>query len=129
MTADESLARPEAETKDAHPLMVGSIGASLALIIGLGLLGGKLIVGHGDFESEKLLRGPRETFEHGPLAASDIDRSWAEINRTLASEANGYAWIDRRAGIVRVPIGRAIDLICAEQGRPIGNGAERQEPP
>jgi hypothetical protein len=129
MSQQESSKRPEAETVDAQPKLVGAIAASLALIIGIGLLGGSMMVGRADIESERVLRGTDEFFERGTSAVSDIDRSWAQINSSLMSESPGYAWIDRRAGIVRVPIDRAIDLICIEQGRPFETRVERQESP
>jgi hypothetical protein len=129
MTTQEPVKRPEAETEDAHPMLVGVIASSLGLIVGLGLFGGLLFVGRPEIRAERLVRGSDETFEHGVVAASDIERSWAEINRSTASEAENYAWIDRRAGIVRVPISRAIDLICEEQGRPNTSQPERRESP
>ncbi len=33
----------------------------------------------------------------------------------------GYGWVDRKAGVVRVPIERAMDLV-AERGVPQGKG-------
>jgi hypothetical protein len=129
MNMQEPRARPEAETEDAHPLLVGVIATSLVLIIGFGLLGGFLIVGRADIQAEKLAHGSAASFEHGVVEASDISRSWAEIDQSSAPDMEGYAWIDRRAGIVRVPIGRAIDLICAEQGAQEGNRAERRDSP
>jgi hypothetical protein len=129
MTARETSTRPGAETEDASPKLVGAIVASLTLIVAFGLIGGMLIVRRSDMEAEEMQRGSDEFFEHGILAASDVDRSWAEINRSSASETGGYAWIDRRSGIVRVPIDRAIDLVCAEQGKPNGNLSERRVSP
>ncbi len=37
-------------------------------------------------------------------------------------ELNSYAWIDRKAGIVRIPVDRAMELI-AQQGLPVRAGA------
>lgn len=45
----------------------------------------------------------------------------AELERLRARERellHGYAWIDREAGVVRIPIGRAMDLV-AERGLPV----------
>jgi hypothetical protein len=44
-----------------------------------------------------------------------------DLNRMLAAEEeilNGYAWIDRQRGLVRIPIARAMDLVVRE-GLPV----------
>jgi hypothetical protein len=128
MTSTKPMARPEAEAEDAHPKLVGAIAAALALIVALGIIGGLAMVDRSNIEAEKTQRGSDEYFEHGALATSDVQRSWAEINRSLVPETSGYAWIDRRAGIVRIPVDRAIDLICAEQGKPNGSLSGKQDP-
>ena len=129
MTTREPATRPEAETEDASPRLVGAIAASLTLIVSFGLLGGILFVSRSDMAVEKIQRGSDESFEHGILATSDVDRSWAQIDGSSVPETGGYAWVDRRAGIVQIPIDRAIDLICAEQVKPNGNLPERRVSP
>jgi hypothetical protein len=56
-------------------------------------------------------------FQDGPEARTDVDRSWAECERDTRSHLSGYGWVDRPAGIVRIPIDRAIDLVCAAEAR------------
>lgn len=45
------------------------------------------------------------------------------------AELNSYGWIDRKAGVVRIPIDRAMDLII-QQGLPvrIGTNANKTGP-
>ncbi len=33
------------------------------------------------------------------------------------AQLNGYAWVDRQAGVVRIPIERAMELLAAEGGK------------
>ncbi len=37
--------------------------------------------------------------------------------RTTEISLNSYGWVDQSAGVVRLPIGRAMELVVAEQGR------------
>jgi hypothetical protein len=50
---------------------------------------------------------PEPRLQAHPLA--DLARLHAEEDRLL----HGYAWVDREAGTVRIPIERAIDLLVA----------------
>ena len=36
---------------------------------------------------------------------------WQEIYATQQAELNSYSWVDQEAGIVRIPIDRAIELL------------------
>ena len=42
------------------------------------------------------------------------------------AELNSYGWIDKKAGVVRIPIERALDLI-AQRGLPASNGTNRNQ--
>ena len=46
-------------------------------------------------------------------AVQDLKQMQAEEDRTLSS----YGWVDQHKGVVRIPIGRAIDLL-AQRGLP-----------
>ena len=39
-----------------------------------------------------------------------------ELRGKQAAQATHYAWVDRKNGIVQLPIDRAMDLIAGEQG-------------
>jgi hypothetical protein len=47
----------------------------------------------------------------------DIDR----LRREAAARLDGYGWVDRDRGVVRIPIGRAMELLQARAG---ASGAE-----
>jgi hypothetical protein len=107
--------RPLYESEDAQPRVVVATGAALAGIIALGLIAGLLFdsrrpAGHADQSPF----GPEGMFQHGAAERTSIGESWADSDRAVRSHLEGYAWVDRRAGIVRIPIERAIDLVCAE---------------
>jgi hypothetical protein len=47
----------------------------------------------------------------------DLERMWAEEDATLHS----YGWVDRKAGVVRIPIERAMELTL-QRGLPARTG-------
>jgi hypothetical protein len=50
----------------------------------------------------------------------------ADLNRFRATEEaklNGYGWVDRERGIIRIPIERAMDLL-ARRGLPVRSGPD-----
>ena len=53
---------------------------------------------------------------------TDIEAAWTSVDPNATTAPDGYGWIDRRAGIVRVPIERAIDLVCAEEAGKTAKG-------
>ncbi len=50
-------------------------------------------------------------FTHGPYYRSSIARGWAMIEAEAAPH-EGYAWVDRNRGIVRIPIEQAMRRIA-----------------
>jgi hypothetical protein len=115
MSKEDTLPRPNAENSDAKPRVVAALAGSLLLLLGLGLFGGRIALGYSHPQAGSSARAPDELFQHGVQAMTDIDRSWGEIAGT-AQNIETYAWIDRDKGIVQVPLDRAIDLVCEEQG-------------
>lgn len=50
-------------------------------------------------------------------ATPDTRRAYlAELREKQAKEADSYGWLDQKAGVVRLPIGRAMELVAAEHG-------------
>jgi hypothetical protein len=106
------LARPSYEPADAETRVVGLIGAGLATLIALGLLVGWAFLGarHQAVPAEV----PADAaFQDGSSYRTSIDVAWAGYQRDVREHLVGYGWVDRPAGIVHVPIERAIDLVCA----------------
>jgi hypothetical protein len=111
MNAEPRRLRPRHEGTDAQPRIVVGIAAALALLIAAGLLVGRAYVrSHG---TSPVTVG----FQHGPEERTSVDQAWLDYQRDTQAHLGGYGWIDRPAGTVRVPLDRAIDLVCAEEAR------------
>jgi len=103
---------PGYEVRDASIRAVGL--TALAMVIGV--LGSLAL-------AREILRlqppapalGGEGSFRHGTEARSDIARAWAEQDATVCDHLERYAWVDRTAGIVRIPIDRAIDRMLADE--------------
>ena len=114
MNDEDSLSAPKCEREDAHPTVAAVLAGSLAAIVAVCILGGYLVAGHASNRGPGL-PGADGVFQNGSHERTDIDLAWDTVHQKTATVADSYAWIDRPAGIIRVPIDRAIDLICAEQ--------------
>jgi len=122
MSTDEKLPRPGYEPKDADPRVPALLAGAMVAIVAVSLLAGLLIVGRPE-HSATPSQNNEGLFQHGPEEKTDIERAWTSVDKESSPIPDGYAWIDRRAGIVRVPIDRAIDLVCAEQAGKTAKGA------
>jgi hypothetical protein len=119
MRNPDPLPRPAYEPQDAEPRVIAATAASLAAVVGICIVVAAVIhSGEAGGRGSGPPAGPDSFFQHGPQAGTAVDHSWAEIDLAVHAHLGGYAWVDRRAGIVRVPIDRAIDLVCAEQKQP-----------
>jgi hypothetical protein len=115
MSAHATESRPGHEDSDARPRIVVLIAGALAGLVAAGLLVGWGFVKAGKgAASQPRVSSP---FQDGPEARTDVDRAWAECEHDTHSHLSGYGWVDRPAGIVRIPIDRAIDLVCAAETR------------
>jgi hypothetical protein len=109
--------RPRCEQKDADPAVAAILASSMAAIVAVGLLCGLLIMrAHSGATMPESQPGD-DVFQHGPEARTDMEHAWESLDHDPTAVANTYAWVDRGAGVVQVPIGRAIDLVCEDQAR------------
>lgn len=76
-----------------------------------------------------LLVVPPPAAEHPPGQPSPLERrlferatGGSEVRAAGEQRLERYAWVDRRTGVVRIPIGRAIDAVVADPGL-IGAGS------
>jgi hypothetical protein len=122
MSGPESLPTPDYETGDAKSWVIAITAASLVAIIGLCISVAALLHLKVEREDSPHARpGATELFQNGPEAKTSIEMSWAEVDSSVRRHLDGYEWIDRRAGIVRIPIGRAMDLVAEEHKTPAGS--------
>jgi hypothetical protein len=118
------LLRPAAETRDANPRAI--------MWFALGLVGVLIVVSVSLHYFQVAFQGsaaalpeqPLSAFGTPPLqtaAAADLAKFRAEEE----SKLHAYAWINRRDGVIRLPIERAMEL-TVERGlpaRPLSKGA------
>lgn len=118
------------ETKDAD--------VAALLLIAFGLLLTVVVVGIGiwitlqHFRSERSsqtasrssLSAQTHRFPEPQLQTNPAD-DLAKLRARDARDLNAYGWIDRKAGVVRVPIERAMELLL-QKGLP--NAGENQTP-
>lgn len=65
--------------------------------------------------------GPELAFQHGPDSTTGIATDWRAQDAAVRRHLDSYEWVDRSAGRVRIPIGRAMDLMVDDEtgrGRP-----------
>jgi hypothetical protein len=128
---DETSSRAEPhspghEERDVQlrPLIIS--GVSLALLAGMSLLAMWLLfdyfaVRRARFEvPPPLLQAPQLPPE--PRLQVSPTHDWREMLAAEMATLHSYGWVDRQAGIVRIPIDRAIEIL-AERGLPHDRGA------
>jgi len=122
----EEKPRQGHETRDASIRNLIIFGAGLALLVVAGLLVSRALFLY--FVGRQGLGPPASPFENVRTlppeprlqvsAPSDLKQYKAAQEETL----NSYGWVDEKAGIVRIPIDRAMDILL-EKGLPARGAA------
>jgi hypothetical protein len=113
-----------------RPILIS--GMSLALLAGLSLLAMWLLFDYFAARRARLEVTPSPVFEARQLPPEPrLEVSpQQDLRQMRAAETallHSYGWVDRQAGIVRIPIERAIELL-AERGLPTrGEGQGMEE--
>ncbi len=110
-----------------RPIVVAGIGLTILLVIVVGLMLGL----YDAFAAREARLSPPPN----PLAAAEGPRlppeprlqvhpvkDLRELSEAESSILDHYGWVDRSAGVVRIPIARAIDLLAARGGGAQGAG-------
>jgi hypothetical protein len=105
------------ERTDAAPRLAGLLAAAVALGLGLSLLTAWAIFAAGSRPTAARL-GPAGLFTHGPDARTGIEEEWPKIEAETRQHLAGYGWVDRPAGVVRIPIEQAMARLAAPGGTP-----------
>jgi len=118
-------ANPGHEGSDASLKLIGIIAVSLVLGLASVLLSARWLVRAGDNPERRAGElGSRGNFQHGPDDETAIAEAWADIAAQTQLRLHTYGWVDRRAGIARIPIERAMDLLATRAAaRPEGKPA------
>jgi hypothetical protein len=69
--------------------------------------------------------GAQNEFPPPPRLLEHPELETQELRRTEREQLSSYGWIDRSKGIVRVPIGRAMELQL-QRGFPVGQEDSKQ---
>lgn len=113
---------------------VRSVAVLAGAFVGLLIFG--LIVGYGTF---RFLNAPEtvsappaltetgRTFPPSPRLQVNAPRDLADYMKLQQQTLDSYGWVDQKAGVVRVPIERAIDLLM-EKGLPVRTEATGGSP-
>jgi hypothetical protein len=122
MDGNNHVLPPEArhEHADVNIWAVGRFGIALAVlcVVSLGLLAG--LFSYFRSQVGGALPVTRIDARTKPPAPTLQERPVADLMEMRAAEdqiLNSYGWVDQPHGVVRVPIGRAIDLL-AQRGLP-----------
>lgn len=112
---------PGYELRDVNPRLPLYVALGVLILLPLVFL---FITGAFALRGEIALSTRVEDFFEGVLSEPRTARLQASPDADLArmraiskEGLNGYGWIDREAGIVRIPIERAMDLYVQRHGR------------
>ena len=108
-------ALPGYEVRDTNIRTVTLFGVGLVLLV---VVANLLLL--GVYEQLYKLREPKET----PTPPENLAAQLQTLRQTEDAALGGY-WVDRKAGVVRIPIDRAIDLV-ARRGVPQGKGPQTE---
>jgi hypothetical protein len=130
MSADEQLPAPESDKTDAAPHAVALIALGLVLIIAFCLSVAAWFYHHRDRGADLASTlAPDGRFQHGPDERTGIEQAWREQDRLVHEHLDTYGWTDHAAGIVHIPITRAMDLMLAEQKPAVSQPAQSKAAP
>ena len=108
--SETQVTRTEPEGAPARPILYIAVGF---LIFVAACLGG-LFLYYSDFAATRMQPKP-EPFpapQLQPTPLSDL----GNLKRRQQAQLNGYAWVDKDQGIVRIPIERAMQIVAARGG-------------
>lgn len=124
---------PHHETRDVSARVPLRVIAFMAIFVplGLGIIGGLMSTVWAPPPSPAMpFMGDRPVETPAPRLQATPQRDLAAFEARMTRELTHYGWVDREAGIVRLPIERAMALLV-ERGLPDTRGPvrDRREPP
>lgn len=127
------------ETSDANVGVLAKYALGLAVTCGVALVVVVLLLDY--FRAEKKgaepalspLAAQREALPPEPRLQIQPDADWEKYKAAEDSLEQTYGWVSREAGVVRLPIDRALELVAlrglpargADRGSKIENGESR----
>jgi len=118
MSASLSLLPPDYERRDASPRIIVLTAAGLAVCLAIVLIVAAWIYRAHYRQLPTASRDPvAMSFQHGATAQTSLARDWVEQDRSVRAHLQTYGWINREAGVARIPIERAMELIATGPAR------------
>jgi hypothetical protein len=102
------------EPTDARPRLVGILAGAIALGVAGSLLAAWGFLASGHPRSEAPALGASGLFAHGPEERTSLAAEWPAIDAENREHLETYGWIDRPAGVVRIPIGQAMERLARD---------------
>ncbi len=106
--SDTHVTRTEPEGVAARPVLYVAIG--FLMFVGVCLAG--IFYYYSD------VVGARKAPKPGPFPAPQLQRTpladLEKVQKSQEEQLNGYAWVDKDRGIVRVPIERAMQIVASK---------------
>jgi hypothetical protein len=62
---------------------------------------------------------PKRSYQPDQVRAKERFEILANVRSKAKKEAEAYAWVDQTAGVVRLPISRAMELLVDRKGIPL----------
>jgi len=103
---------PTPERTDASLRVIGLTAAALAFGVAAALGVARVVCLHPAVGPAAPALGAAARFQHGPDQRTSIADDWAVLDRTTRERLETYGWVDRRTGVVRIPIERAMDRLA-----------------
>ena len=66
------------------------------------------------YAKDPVLPAKQASFKHSQIAKTSIATDWRTIDELAHQRLDGFGWTDRKAGVVHVPISRAMELVARE---------------
>lgn len=115
MNSAESLPPARSEPTAGSPTLVVLSAGALAVGIAVVLVAAAWVSRRHDAVRPSLPpAGTALSFTHGPHERTSIARDWIAQDAAVREHLETYGWNDRAAGIARIPIDRAIELVSRE---------------
>lgn len=110
MTDDRADAEIRLEPPEVATRTVLFTALALLVFVGGSIAGGRA---YYVWEIKGPLNVPPQAFEKPRLQIDDA-ADLAKFEKQQRAELNGYSWVDRDRGIIRIPVDRAMALVAAK---------------
>lgn len=99
------------EARDASVRVIGTTAGIIATLIALSIaVSAWMYFGRYHRAETAPSIGRQTPFTDGPSQTIDIERDTTAVSRAAEERLHGYGWVDKDAGIARIPIERAMEL-------------------